>query len=170
MRITLSVLLVAGLVLSACGWQDSRLNPGNWFGSSQPVSAEAAEEANPLIPAGGGGTSLFARPEAEDTSVAIETITELVIERVPDGAIIRATGEASRLGAYGAFLRSEPVEEGSGRLEFSFRVAYPRSETPRGTAHARRVVVARALSTDELEEVRVIRVVAGTNARESRRR
>lgn len=172
MRKTLSVLLVTSLVLSACGWRDSRLNPGNWFDKSEPVETGTTEPVNPLIPAGGGSTGIFKRPEAQDSSVAIPTITDLAIERTPSGAIIRATGEAARLGAYGAHLRLESDEEAAeaGVLEYSFRVSYPESATPQGTAHARKVVVARSLNKGDLEGVRVIRVVAAQNARESRRR
>lgn len=171
MRKSLTVLLFACLVVSSCGWRDSRLNPGNWFGSSQPVAAEAPEEVNPLLPKA-TGAGLFKRPEAVDASVLITQITELEVERIPTGAIVRATGLASRLGAYNVFLRRETPSGApeNGVLEYSFRASYPNNPSPQGTELARRVVVARTLNHKALEGVRVIRVTAAQNARESRRR
>ncbi|HBS49553.1 MAG TPA: hypothetical protein DEA05_05430 [Rhodobacteraceae bacterium] len=172
MRNPLSVLLVAGLILSGCGFGESRFNPVNWFGGSEPVEAEAAGEVNPLIPSS-GARGMFARPDPVDRSVPVPVVTELAVERIPTGAIVRATGTAARLGPYGAWLRRETSEEeaaAEGVIEFSFRVTYPNKDTPVGTEHARRVVVAESLSTGDLEGVRVIRVLGAQNALESRRR
>lgn len=170
MRKSLSVLLVAGLVLSACGWRDSRLNPGNWFGRSQPAAAQDGAPVNPLIPSS-GATGMFSRPEEVDGSEPIPVVSELVIERTASGAIVRATGEAARLGPYNAWLRAEGGEgtNEDGVIVYSFRITYPRDATPVGTPNARKVVVARSLSRKQLEGVRAIRVVGAQNARESRR-
>ncbi len=165
------LLLVASLVLGACGgWSDSRLNPGNWFGRSQAVPTEGtAEPANPLIPR---GSSVFRREERPDTHVAITKVTELVIERTNTGAIIRAEGVAAFQGAYEARLRpqTETGDPENGVMTYVFEINYPVNPRPVGNENSRTIVVARSLTNQELAPIRVIRVTAEQNARESRRR
>lgn len=170
MRSTVLILLVATLTLSACGaWKGSRLNPGNWFGNSREVAVDSEEEANPLIPQ---RSALARRPEV-DRHVPIDQITELRIERTSTGAIIRAEGIARTIGAFEPILTSEiegnkPDENGV--LTYTFEVVYPNRPRPVGTEYSRRISVARSLSFQDLEAVRVIRVTAARNARETRRR
>ncbi|AVO36575.1 hypothetical protein [Pukyongiella litopenaei] len=172
MRKPLTFLLVASTLLSGCGgWRDSGWNPSNWFGRGRSVSVDAPPEAvNPLIPEGRRG--IFQRPEKEDRSELIAAVRELRIERDPNGAIVYATGLASRNGAYAARLRLEtedlPPEDGV--ITFTFRVTYPSDPTPTGTERTRTIVEAHSLSTQELQGVKAIRVIAAQNALESRRR
>ena len=164
------LLLVASLALSACGWRDSRLNPGNWFGRSQPVAVDGeAAPTNPLVPS---GSSILSRPEAEDRHVPIHSVSELAIERTSSGAIIRAEGTARVQGAYAARLKpaSETGEPVDGVMTYTFEVLYPVNPRPVGTELSRRVIVARSLTHQDLSAIRVIRVTSETNARESRRR
>lgn len=176
MQKSLSVLIIAMLTLTACGsWRDSRVNPSNWFGSSKSVKSETPPDPNAadaLVPKTREGSGLFSRPDAEDTSVPIAKIDELRIEPIPSGAIIYSSGTALRQGAYNARLVSVNSEENKekGILEFVFRVNYPNSETLQGSERTRMVSDAINVSTQNLEGIRLIRVVGQQNTLESRRR
>ena len=163
----LTALLAASLLVSGC---NSRINPVNWFGGSRSAPVAAPEEVNPLIPTSGGG--IFKRPEAEDVTVPIASVSELRIEPDLSGAIVTATGIAMRQGAYGAELRptSEDLVPENGVLTFDFVVAYPEYRTATGSEQSRKVVVGYDLSRQELQGVRSIRVVGQNNALESRQR
>jgi len=172
MRKTLSLLLATSLTLAACGTiRDSRVNPFNWFGKSQSEPIEQVENTNPLIPKTGG---LFARDrEAADTYAGrpFEQVTELTIERIPGGAIIRATGLAARQGIYQVRLTpendaEEPVD---GVLTYRLEGVRPNSPTPVGARATREVVAARRLTDQTLRAVRSIRVEGVENARVIRR-
>ena len=174
MRKSIAVLLVTGLTLTACSsWRDSRVNPGNWFGSSEgtevPVEQTATQD-NPLIPTGDRVT-LFNRSknsEEIDLSVAVASVTELSIEKTPTGAILYATGLASRQGAYGVRLkRNEDTE--SDTLDYSFRALYPADPSPVGSDFSRTLRVAVSLTHQDLAGVRLIRVSGAENSRETRR-
>ena len=169
MRRTVILVTAASLALASCGWRDSRLNPGNWFGNSREVVLEGEPaEVNPLIPP----RRATGKREEEDRHVPIATVSDLKIERTPSGAIIYAEGVAATQGAYSAELRpvnpDEPVSDGV--LLYEFVVVYPRDQRAVGTERTRTVTVARTVSTQDLNEVSVIRVTAASNARESRRR
>ncbi|MGR3759170.1 hypothetical protein ACUXV3_03420 [Roseobacteraceae bacterium NS-SX3] len=170
MRTPIAFLLAGSVVLASCGgWRDSRVNPRNWFGQSQPVAAEASSgEVNPLIPRK-TGPGLFSRPEAEDTSVLISSVTGMRIERTPSGAIIYAEGLASRLGAHDVELRQSDTAE-AGTLEYEFRAVYPVRPTAVGSEFSRTLRAAASVSAQDLSGVSLIRVKAAANARESRRR
>ena len=172
MRTSIALLLAAGLVLSNCGgWRDSRINPGNWFGNSRSaevVASSDAEEVNPLIPSK-ARQGLFDRPEAEDKSVLIASITALTVEQTPSGAIIYATGLAERQGAFNLFLkRDENTDEKT--ISFSFRADYPERPTAVGSELTRTVRAAASLSHQDLAGVKLIRVTGANNAHETRRR
>ncbi|WP_171207386.1 MULTISPECIES: hypothetical protein [unclassified Ruegeria] len=170
----LSALLVATVLLSACGnWGNSRANPSNWFGRSDPAPVEVSpDDANALIPQDSDSLGLFSRPEAEDTTVPIAIIDELRIDPTPHGAIIYASGTAIRQGAFNAELRRVVSEENTanGIIEYSFRVNYPDFATRQGSVQSRTVSDAANLSTQDLQGIRLIRVVGQQNALESRRR
>ncbi|MCA0927161.1 hypothetical protein [Ruegeria profundi] len=175
MQKSFTVLLVATLTLSACNsWSNSRANPSNWFGSS--TSTETVDtttyDPNALVPEVSEGGGLFSRPVPEDTSVPITRIDELRIDPTPNGAIIFASGTASRQGAYDARLvRSENEEnQENGVLEFVFRVTYPERATNQGTERSRMVSDAINISKDDLQATRLVRVIGQQNTLESRRR
>lgn len=171
MRISLAILLVSSLALASCGWRDSRVNPRNWFGKSQAVAVETEQGAvNPLIPARRRG--VFARPEPEDLSVPIASVTELSVEPTNTGAIIVATGVAERQGPYEVRLvpDSDDLTPQDGVLSFSFRVLYPRTGSAAGSEFTRTVRDGYSISSADLEGVRAIRVSAAGNALETRRR
>lgn len=171
MRTPLLALSLTALVLTGCGFGQSRLNPFNWFGDSREVSVatEEARPANPLIPR---RNRILARPEVIYGGNPIDTVTELRVEPTLSGAIVQATGVAARQGAYD--VRLTALEEDGvpvdGVLSFSFDVVFPNRPQPVGNVRSREVVVARSLTQADLEGVRVIRVIAARNAREVRRR
>jgi len=171
MRISLAILLVTSLAVASCGWRESRVNPRNWFGNSRAVAVETEQVAvNPLIPARRRG--VFARPESEDLSVPIATITELSVEPTNTGAIIVATGVAERQGPYEVRLvpDNDDLTPEDGVLSFSFRVLYPRKGSAAGGEFTRTVRDGYSISTADLDGVRAIRVAAARNALETRRR
>ena len=164
MRKIVVCLAVAAMVLSAC---NTRLNPRNWFGSSEEVSTEAAASKNPLIP---DDSSFVSRPEEIYPGAPVRTVTELKVERVADGAIIRASGVAYVQGAFNVKLmplnNGEPV---SGVLTYELLAIQPSAGPRGGPDQSRLVTVAHSLTDQQLAGVRTIKVVAKENARQARR-
>lgn len=173
MRKTLTLFAVLTLSLSACGAiRDSRVNPFNWFGQSRSVATTAPEQTNPLIPKRGG---FFSRGGAEEEIYVgrpFEQITDLTVERIPGGAIIRATGLAARQGIYSVQLtpQNEEEEPVDGVLTYRLEGVRPKANTPVGTVPTREVIAGRKLTDQQLRNVRVIRVEGTLNAQETRRR
>ncbi len=174
MRKIFTTVLIASFLLTGCGSvRDSRLNPFNWFGKAQPVAMEQdAAAANPLIPSRGGlfGNSRQRYLERDLTS-PIASITNLTVERVPGGAIIRATGVDQMQGAFNAGLVPENDEElpVDGVLTYTFERQRPEGARPVGPVQTREVIVARKLTDQQLRGVRSIRVAAAQNALAVRR-
>ena len=175
MRKTLSTALIATLLFSGCGFRDSSFNPLNWFGRSQEVPRQQAEagEANPLIP---NNLGIFQRQRLArsrlDLTTPIDTVTDVVIERVPGGAIIRATGLDAMQGTFDVELVPEFEEEVpvKGVLTYTLERQRPAGARPAGTVHSREVTVARKVTNQTLAGVKQIRIVAAQNARAVRRR
>lgn len=141
--------LIATLVLVGCG---SRLNPMNWFGSDEETIA-AAPEAFTADP----------RP-------LVGNVTQLRIERITSGAIVRATGLPQTQGYWDAELVPTNLKDlKNGELIYEFRVHAPLDPMPSSTARSREVFVASDLSEVELRGVRKITVVGAGNRRSVRR-
>ncbi|WP_010140368.1 hypothetical protein [Oceanicola sp. S124] len=166
MRKFLPVLLIAAIGLSGCGYvRDSRLNPFNWFGRAEarPLSAEeAAQERNPLIPE----RSAFANKPDTDRRGRIAGLENLVVERIPGGAILRVTGISSSVGAFDVALRELPGEPGVARYEM---VSYLPEVPADGPIQTRRYTAATRLSDTALAQVQTIEVLSASNALTSRR-
>lgn len=172
MRISVAAFLSVALILSACGWRDSRVNPTNWFGKSKQVATEPADSnVNPLIPQK-SGTGLLTRPKADDLRQPLQNVTELSVEPTTTGALVVVTGLAARIGAFNTTLKpaNGNLEPEDGVLAFTFVVQYPDYATPVGTTAQRTVHEAFPLTNQDLSGVRVIRVSGVENSRESRRR
>lgn len=177
MRLTLSALLVATLTLSACSaMRDSRMNPANWFGNSrsEPVAQDTPAETNPLIPAD-RGPGLFAslRDQTElYVGTPVDRITGLVIERVPGGAIVRATGVVDEDRVYDVRLITDSDENVPVDGVLTYRLSAVHSDRPTRTLseRVRTVTAARRLTDQELAEIRVIRVEGVRNAQSTTRR
>ncbi len=178
MRILTASLLIATLTVSACGGaRESRLNPFNWFGrgQSEPVAEQQTKaEANPLIPQEerGGLFRSLRRQDVEYAGAPIDQVSSLVIERVPGGAIIRATGIASFVGAYDVRLvpANEEEEAEDGVLTYRLEAVRPLDAPVAGSDRLRTVTVARRVTDSQLAEARIIRVEGARNAQTSSRR
>ncbi|MFC6638346.1 hypothetical protein GV827_00295 [Sulfitobacter sp. JBTF-M27] len=172
MRKTIPLLLAASLALGACATvRDSRINPFNWFGQSRSEQLEQPQSTNPLIPKRGG---FFASRRAEQEIYVgrpFEQVTDLTIERVPGGAIIRATGLAARQGIYAVQLTpaNEQEEAVDGVLTYRLEGIRPTRPTPVGTKPTREVIAGRRVTDQQLQGVRQIRVEGQLNAQVARR-
>lgn len=141
--------LVATLIVAGCG---TRLNPMNWFGSSEETVAEA--------PAGFG----------EDPRPLVAQVTELRIERITTGAIVRATGLPPTQGYWDAELVPTNLTTlENGELIYEFRLQEPLDPMISSTARSRDIFVAADLSQHELQGVRRITVIGASNRRSVRR-
>jgi hypothetical protein len=147
--------LAMAVMLSGCGFGQSRLNPFNWFGASpeeetlEPVFLQERQDRRPLV----------------------AQVTALEVERTPGGAIIRATGLPPVQGWYGAELVNEdrdgrPID---GVLTYSFRAIPPREPTRVSTVQSRELTVAVFVSDITLAATREIRVTGALNSRATRR-
>ena len=161
MRATLPLILCATLAVTGCARvAESRLNPLNWFGSSQPVAnVDQNGQLRPLVTGTG--------PAVIDQRGAIDQISAMAVDRTPGGAIVRATGIASTQGQFNAQL--VPVSNTGGVLTLAFRVEAPSGFAAGGSDFSRQITVARAFSDRDLAGIRVIRVQGVRNAREARR-
>ena len=173
MRKTLPIILISTLTLTACGAvRESRINPFNWFGQSRSEAVQTQKNTNPLIPERSGG--LFAGLRAQDAEYLgrpFEQVTALTIERIPGGAIIRATGLAARQGYYAVQLTPATEDElpVDGVLTYRLEGVRPSKNTPVGTTPTREVIAARRITDQDLSGVRSIRVEGQLNALVSRR-
>ncbi len=173
MRKTFSALLVSTLVLTGCATvRDSRVNPFNWFGTarSEPLTRTEAV-TNPLIPQRSG---LFAAARERATVYngrPFDQVTDLTIEPVPGGALIRATGLAARQGIYAVQLTPDNEDElpVDGVLTYRLEGVEPDRNTPVGAQPTREVVAARKVTNQTLAGVRTIRVLGQRNALTSSR-
>lgn len=147
----LVAILVVALTLASCGRiRDSRLNPFNWFGRSQPAAVVPADPAAP-----------------RDGRQLVAEVTELELERTAGGVIVRATGLPPRQGFWDAELVARPVEDGV--LIYDFRIAPPPRPTDVNRPRSREVVVAAFLSDRRIADIRQITVQGERSARSARR-
>lgn len=140
-RLTLAIAVF--LMLSAC---ESRLNPVNWFGSAREETVEVVERA-----------------EVADPRPLVGEVTELLVERMPGGAIIRARGLPPTQG----YWEAELVEVGraDGALRYEFRAYRPPQAARQGPPRSRELIVATYLGDAALRGVRRIVVVGQANRR-----
>jgi hypothetical protein len=166
--------MTGALALAGCGgFRDSRINPRNWFGRSTSRArdtAAASTGGNPLIPE--DDESIFRRRNREEVypGTPVDQITALAVERTSDGAIIRATGQTARQGAFDVRLVPEQPENApvGGVLSYELQAVQP-SETPQGPARTRQVHAGVFVSNQTLEQVTAVRVRGLRNERVSRR-
>jgi hypothetical protein len=172
MRISLSVLLVASTFIGACGLiGSSPLNPTNWFGRSTSEAVTDTGPVNPLIP--GTRRGLFARDDAADAYIGnpFDEITDLTIEPVAGGALIRATGRAARQGIYAVQLTpaNEEAMPVDGVLTYRLEGIRPDANTAQGAPATREVTAALKITNQDLRGVSTIRVEGLNNAQVARR-
>ena len=139
------------LSLAACGGiRDSRLNPFNWFGRSEPVEKVVIDE------------------KPEDHRQRVETVLSMAVEPVSSGVIVRATGRSPAQGYWEAELVPQPLTA-EGVLGLDFRISPPRDTTNVSTPRSREVTVALHLSNIKLANVRQIIVQGANDARSAGR-
>lgn len=152
MRLPLLAALAAVMVLTSCGAvRESRLNPFNWFGRSEP---RQVQEFLPNQPA--------------DPRPLVDQVLSMVVEPFPGGAIVRATGLSPTQGYHKADLVAREVDE-NGVLVYDFRILPPPEPKRVGAQQTREVTVAATLTTAEMAGLREIVVQGAQNARSSRR-
>lgn len=152
MRRPFLAALTAVMFLTACGgFRESRWNPFNWFGRSQPEQAQT-----------------FAIGTPEDPRPLVDQVLSMEVEQTNGGAIIRATGLPPTQGYFKADLVARPIDE-NGVLVFDFRIAPPAEQKRAGSERSRQVVAATFLSNRKLEEISQIVVQGAGNARSARR-
>ena len=176
MRLLTTSLLISTLTLSACGFGDSRANPFNWFGNSrsQPVEIDQNVDTNPLIPEEeGGGLFSSVSDEAElYTGSAIDQVTELVIERVPGGAVVRATGVSAHDRPYGVRLTptSDVAAPVDGIMTYTLQAERPEDAGTTTSTRVRTVTAAVRLTDKQLARISTIRVDAARNSQTTSRK
>ncbi len=147
-----TAFLIVAMIAGCARVSESRLNPFNWFG-------RADREAVVVV----------VDPYA-DTRPLVGQVVAMNVERIPGGAIVRATGLPPRQGFYdGELVPLNDEEPEDGILTFEFRAAAPEFQTRVSTQQSREVVVGRFVSDQTLDGVRAIRVVGLANALVSRR-
>lgn len=165
----LSLALCGCLVLTACGGglANSWVNPMTWFGNSRSEAVDPRSASNPLIPA----PRLGQRPKAVYAGRPVDQISELRIERLPGGAVIRVAGVTDVIGYYD--VRLEPENEGNpvkGVLSYTLSAVRPERTVGVGGPAARTVNAAVSVTDQDLEGVRQITVRGARNQRTTRRR
>ncbi|WP_112309223.1 hypothetical protein [Pseudogemmobacter bohemicus] len=139
------------LTLAACGGlRDSRLNPFNWFGRSEPAEKVVIDE------------------KPQDRRERVQTVLDMKVEQVSSGAIVRATGLTPTQGWWEAELVAQPVTQ-DGVLVLDFRISPPFEDKAVNTQRSREVTVALHLSNIKLANVRSIVVQGANDARSAGR-
>ena len=152
MRRPLLAALAVTLTLTACaGVRESRLNPFNWFGRSQPVAVVAASP----------GVAADPRP-------LVAQVTDVTVEPSMGGAILRATGLPPTQGFWQGELVARPLDD-SGMQVYDFRLAPPPGSARASSPQSRQVVVATFLTDAKLAAIAGITVQGAANALSSRR-
>ena len=162
-------VIVSGLVLmlvTGCATiKESRINPLNWFGKSEPVTVLNDGTAVTVLP------SLAPRkgyPNFVDTRPLAPVISDVTVVRSASGAIITATATLPTLGYFDAEL----VRVATDRADvaaYEFRLRPPTSNAPTGTAAQRQITAAKSLSNEEIAGIRTIVVEGAAGARQIRR-
>ena len=165
MRKTIPLLLIAALVLTSGGRvRDSRINPLNWFGRAEAREVTPSE-TNPLIPR---RSAISLRPDRPDERTPVAQITEMTVDRLPGGAIVRVTGVPSRQGAYNVGLKAVDGPEGPDDV-LRYVLVADQPVRPVGTAASRQVVAAVRVSDQDLATIKRIEVLSASNILTSRR-
>lgn len=144
-RVVLTVTMC--LTLAGCGgFGSSSLNPANWFRSGEP-------EAEGLMPAASA---------RRDTRPIADSITDIAVDPVPGGVILRARALVPGVDWYGGDLAPDAARSGGGTLAFTFRARRP--DVPSSTSGSRRLLAGVYLSDDDLLGVTRLAVYGRANA------
>ena len=150
--------LAALMVLASCGGlRGASLNPFTWFDRS---STEVAS----LVPEGGF-------PGVQDNRPLVAQVTDMAVEPVEGGAIVRAVGLPPTQGWWDAELVSDTdFRAEDGELRLRFVTAVPRQQRPAGPQRSREITAGVFVSDFRLAGVRRITVTGAENARTVTRR
>ncbi|ETW14265.1 hypothetical protein ATO8_00110 [Roseivivax marinus] len=170
MKTSVGVLLISALTVAGCGTvRDSRLNPFNWFGPARTVAVDAAPSQaaagrNALIPERNRAGSIFRRNREEGVYAGrpMAVIDEMLIERRPGGAIVRATGIADRAGPFDVRLVPDEAAP-AGVLRYTLS-AYQRPGPRNVGPDARKATAAVWLTDNDLATISRIEVAGRENA------
>lgn len=150
MKVSLTVALSASLVLASCGFvRDSKLNPFNWFGKSEPTETLVSVE------------------KPADPRSLVDDVLSMEVEPYSGGVIVRAKGLTPTQGWWNAELVEAETDDPS-HLVLEFRLLAPIVPTDVNTPRSREVVVAKTVSPQQLEYISRITVQGARNARTSR--
>ncbi|MFD1911365.1 hypothetical protein [Halodurantibacterium flavum] len=153
--------MAALMVLSACSSvRESRANPLNWFGGG----GGSRSAPGTLEPPGG-----FRVAEADARPLVAE-VTQMSVEPMPGGVIVRATALQPTQGYWEAALVPEndgrPVD---GVMTFRFVALPPLTPSAVSTPQSRLVTAAAYVPDSRLAGVRQITVLGSTASRSSGR-
>lgn len=145
-----TLALAALLTLTACGAvRESRLNPFNWFGPSEPRESIVLED--PV-----------------DPRLLVADVISMDVEAYSGGVIVRATGRNPTQGYWDAELVEAETDDPT-EIVFEFRLLPPVLTSDVSTPQSREVTVAKTLSPARLEQITRITVQGANNARSVRR-
>ncbi len=158
MRSSIFIVLLSALAVSGCARiADSRLNPFNWFeGTENVANVDSEGNIRPLTPPGGITRVI-------DQRALVGSATSMRIDRSPDGAIVRATGQSSGQGHFNVEL--VPVSVEGSTLTLAFRAQAPETLA----AGTQTISAAYLIGNAELSAIRRVRVQAQENALTSSR-
>lgn len=155
------LLLSLATFLAACGVGErvgkSKLNPRNWFGSSEEERVVATEEAEPREPT-------YAEKYGDPRPI-VDEVLDVTIEEVPGGAVLRARGRTGMQGYWQPALLVFRDESTDDSLAFRFIAMPPPEDQPVGTPESREILAAQFLPADVLEGLRRVTVIALNNRR-----
>lgn len=152
MKRPLLAALALAITVSGCGAiRESRFNPFNWFGGSEPAAGveDVVEPGDP-------------RPLAAQ-------VTDLTVDRMPGGAIIRATAVPPTQGFWDAELVEREDSANPDVLILEFRMRPPTGAAAVSTPRSRAITAAFFVSDIRLGQIGSITVQSASNGLTSRR-
>ena len=135
----------------------------SWFGNNGETASADTENVNPLLP--DSGLRILNEPEEAYQGTLIEQVTDFEIKPTRTGAILLAKGIGTRQGAYD--IQLTPVNDNESPLdrvlEYRFEAVYPSETTPIGNVTSRRLVAAKSISNELIEQVDIFRIISKQN-------
>lgn len=148
MRALISVTLLAGLTAGCARVSESPINPLNWFSRDGANEAVAPADIRPLVPERRVVRTV-------DNRAIVQQVTSLEVVPTSGGAIIQATGVASRPGTYSAAL----VQRGRSGNTLSYEIR----TFAGGGGGGSTVSVAEFVSNADLAGITRVEVSSATN-------
>ncbi len=146
---TIAALVALGLLAGCAGLSNSRINPLNWFKPRDKTYAS------------------FSIEKPADPRPLIEMIVDMHIEKLPSGALVRATGRAATQGYWLAELVVNEVDE-KGILVIDFRAVPAAAGAAVSTPRSREITAAVSLRADTLASAKRIILRGAQNEKSAR--